>query len=493
MRRIVTLLVAFVCAAALNPAKAERLAYMQVLQRVLETYPTLQVAALQLNRAQQENARVESQLGWTFDAQTGAGRELSIIGTPVDRADAVAGINRRLASGGRIGLGASFLNEDSAQTFSPLIPNPLTSTGVDLSYRHPLGRGAGNPDYAQGLVSAQAQVELAEADRRAAYDDIARQTANVYYAAALTASRIENAQRAIDRANLLKTYIQGRLRLGLAESKDVLQAEAQLRVRRAEYQGLMIAWNQQRTSLNRLMGRAYDAELIPLIPNEIQGTEESLQSWLDDAHRHSPALQQARALIALADAEIVRRKDTHKDNLDIVFSVGGRTRSGDLPAGGDDQSDAVGGVRLEYSRALDQSGLDAELRQALLDRDIAREQQRLAQEDLQYGVAGLAAEIGANRKSLDGFRASLAAEEEKLSEARERYRQGREETDRLIQFASELSVAEFAAAQQKIDLTRRHIEMDVLRGFIWRAVQPMVKNPSSGETVSADGSEASGR
>jgi outer membrane protein TolC len=150
-------------------------------------------------------------------------------------------------------------------------------------------------------------------------------------------------------------------------------------------------------------------------------------------------------------------------------------------------------VRLEYSRALDQRGLDAELRQALLDRDIAREQQRLAQEDLQYGVASLAAEIDANFASLDGFSASLAAEEAKLSEARERYRQGREETDRLIQFASELSAAEFAAEQQNIDLTRRLIEVDVVRGVVWQAIQAVVKNTSSVEMDFTSGDKALSR
>lgn len=493
MMRRTFILLAFAWCAARNPAQAESLTYMQVLQGVLETYPTLQVAALQLDRARQENARVESQLGWSFNAQTGAGRELSIIGAPVDRAEAGAGIDRRLASGGSIGLGANYLHEESSQTLSPLIPNPSTNAGVDLRYRHPLGRGAGNPDYTQGLLSAQAQVDFAEATRRGAYDDIARQVANVFYAAALTAARIENARRAIDRAERLKTYIRERLQLGLAEKKDVLQAEAQWRARRAEHQGLIIVWNQQRTSLNRLMGKAFDSELTPLIPNKIQRTSESLQSWLDEARQHSPLLQQAQAQIALADAAIARRKDAHKDNLDLVFSLGGRTRSGELPAGNDDQTEAIGGVRLEYSRALDQRGLDAELRQALLDRDIAREQQRLAQEDLQYGVASLAAEIDANFASLDGFSASLAAEEAKLSEARERYRQGREETDRLIQFASELSAAEFAAEQQNIDLTRRLIEVDVVRGVVWQAIQAVVKNTSSVEMDFTSGDKALSR
>ena len=119
-----------------STADAESLTYMQVLERVIQTYPTLQAATLQLERARQENARVQSQLGWTLNAQAGAGRDLSIIGTPVDRADGGASINRKLSSGSTLQFGANYLREDSTQTFSPLIPNPSTRDGSPVCNRY---------------------------------------------------------------------------------------------------------------------------------------------------------------------------------------------------------------------------------------------------------------------------------------------------------------------------------------------------------------------
>ena len=152
---------AFTAALALTPAQAERLTFQQALQRMLGTYPSPQVAALQLERARLENARIESRLGWTLAAEGGGARDFSVIGSPVDRFDGGAGLKRKLGSGATLGLGANYIHEDNAQTFSPLLSNPATTVGVDLSYRQPLGRGAGNPDYTQGLIDAQAQVELA--------------------------------------------------------------------------------------------------------------------------------------------------------------------------------------------------------------------------------------------------------------------------------------------------------------------------------------------
>lgn len=464
---------AFTAALALTPAQAERLTFQQALQRMLGTYPSPQVAALQLERARLENARIESRLGWTLAAEGGGARDFSVIGSPVDRFDGGAGLKRKLGSGATLGLGANYIHEDNAQTFSPLLSNPATTVGVDLSYRQPLGRGAGNPDYTQGLIDAQAQVELAEANRRAVHDQLARQIGQLFYAAAATDARLRNARRAIQRTERLKAYIQRRFRLGLSEDKDRLQTEAQLRTRRAEHQGLVVLWNQQRISLNRLMGRDWDAAFEPTIPDATAPPAVKLDAWLDEARGHDPALQQTRARIALAEAEITRRKDAHKDNLDIVLSLGGRSRSGDDALGGGvNQSETVGGVRLEYSRALDQRGVDAELAQALLDRDVALQERKLAVDDLRYGIASLATEIETNYAALQGFRASLEAEDEKFKEAVARYGEGREETDRLIQFETELSAAELAAEQQLIDLARRWSEVDILRGEIWRRLAP---------------------
>jgi hypothetical protein len=83
----------------------ESLTFRQVLQRVLGTDLSLQVAAMKVQRARQENPRVESQLGWALEGQAGVGRDTSpLLGTRVDRADASASLDRKLASGGSVGL-----------------------------------------------------------------------------------------------------------------------------------------------------------------------------------------------------------------------------------------------------------------------------------------------------------------------------------------------------------------------------------------------------
>lgn len=443
---------------------AEALDLDQAARRVLATYPTLQAAQVQLERARRENARVESQLGWALGAQAGVARDLSIIGSPTDRADASANLQRRLESGSSVGIEAGYSHEDSNPAFSPVIPNPLSTTRLDLSYRQPWGRGSDNPEYRQGLVSAAAAVDLAESELRARRDQVLAELGELFYAAALTAARLRQAKAAVDRAERLRAYVQGRLRLGLSEDKDILQAEAQLNLRRADAESLRAAWIQQRSGLNRLMGRDWNAEFDPVLARDTTPPDADTGGLWREVATHSPELLRQRARLAQAEADIERSRDARRDQFDLVYSVGNRSRSGNVAGGSSSDSELVGGVRLEYGRSLDRRGVDALLEQALLARDAARLELHQAEHDLRYNLNSLVAEIDANQRALAHQHTSLASEQAKFEEATARYRAGRTETDRLIQYESELYAAALAVDQQTVDLARRRHGLALLRG-----------------------------
>jgi hypothetical protein len=90
-------------AASPVPRAEDVLSLEQALTRVVESYPSLAVANAQLARARQENARIESLLGWNLAAQGGYARDVSIIGAPTDRLSLGANLDRRLRSGSTLG------------------------------------------------------------------------------------------------------------------------------------------------------------------------------------------------------------------------------------------------------------------------------------------------------------------------------------------------------------------------------------------------------
>ncbi len=457
----------------LSAEKPDSLTYTQALQNVINTYPTLDIARLQVEQARQELDKVESTLGWALAAQGGLNHDVSLFGTPSDVADALASLDRTLRSGDRVGVSGSYRYEDSTATISPLLPNPSEDVKLDLYYRMLFGQGRGNPRYAQGIIAAEAEVLLQQASELAVREQLARQTQDLFYAAASVRARLATAESAVDRAQRLKKYVSERLDIGLSEEKDILQSDAQLQSRLSDLRTLQVAWEQQRTTLNRLMGRPWDAEFRPVyaFSSSLKSENEPRDILIKEAEGNSPDLKVNEARMKQSEAELAIRRDDRRDKVDLVLSVGGRSTTGDNSVGNIDEQDLAGGLRLEYQRALDKRGFDANIYQAQLNLSIAREDARKVRDDLSYSVTGLLSELDANRISLSAHERRLVSEKKKVDNALERFRTGRETTDRLIQFENEMQVSRLALDEDRIALERRRTNLVILLGRIWQSVE----------------------
>lgn len=451
-------------------AHAQEMSFEQVLQKVVYHYPSLKSAAIQVERARQASATVESQLGWRLGAQGGVTRDISLFGTPTDIVDVGGSLSRSFESGSSLGLEANVVREDNETILSPTLPNPSTSTSIDLTYRQPLARGSDNPLFTEGMASAEAGVIIARAESAALYDQVASQLIELYMAAATTKARIENNKQAVGRAKRLQKYIKDRTNLGVSEDKDILQANAQLKGLQAESHSLQTLWQQQRISLNRLMGRDWSAEIETTLTKDYDQADKNFDTLFKQAQQHDPALLVIDGRIQLADSAIRTRRDARQDNLDVVLFIGNRTRDGDASSGDVSESEIVGGIRLEFSQDINKSGVDAELYQAQLDRSKALQDKRQAVEDLQYELSSLLAEIKANRKAIDAYEASVASESKKLEDAVKRYRAGRTDTDQLIQFEDQQSRAALSLELQRIELARRYYSLYLRLGKIWQEI-----------------------
>ena len=452
-----------------NTALAQNLSLQQVLQRVINHYPSIKSAAIQVQRARQENAKVHSQLSWVLNSNAAYARETSLFGTPTDRYTLAGSVNKNLGSGGTVGVNASLAREDAEDTFGPTFPNPLTKTRIDINYRHRFEKGADNPLYREGLVSAQAGESLAMSDKLALYDNLAAQVIDLYVSAAITRARINSINKTIERGKRLKEYIDDEYKLGLSEEKDVLQVNARLSINIADKKSLQVIWQQQLVSLNRLMGRQWSDTLVPDRGLILTANLDFKKIYIQ-TQDHSPALKTIEARLELADSAIRSSRDFKKDELDLVLFLGNEFNQGDRLVDDLDESTLVGGVSLEYNRGLDKSGLDAALRQAHYDRGIALQDKKQLLEDLQYDIASLLAEIENSEQALAAFDTSVKAEKKKLDEAITRYRDGRIETDRIIEFESQLAVAELSYDLQAIELSRRYYLVDLLQGATWKNI-----------------------
>jgi outer membrane protein TolC len=451
-------------------AHAQTMTYEQVLQQVVDNYPSLQTTAIAVERARLESVRVESQLGWQLNAAAGVQHDMSsTFGSAQDTLNLNGNISRLLESGNTLGFVAN-INRLDADTSFPGSPNPALSTNVGVNYRMPLQKGADNTSLVQGRLQAEVAVAQANADRRNVYDQIAAQVIDLYINAATINARIENTQLAIQRSQRLLKYNQDRAGLGIAEDKDLLQVRAQLRSREAELSALEMQWQAQRINLNRLMGRDVDADL-QLQRNADTRISQSKDDMLQQATQHSPAMAVIDVRMKQADTQLELSRDKRKDKLDVVFNAGYKTLSGDSTPSDVSEGEMVGGVQLEFGRGLDLSGYDAELQQAQLSRSAALQDQKQVLLDLRYNIAGVLAEINAGNVALTAYEKSVASEQAKLKEAEQRYKRGRTDTDQLVQFEAQLATAELNYDLQGIELARRAHKLRLLLGDVWKTVK----------------------
>jgi len=112
----------------------------QVMQRVLDRYPSLKISDMEVAQAIEQRQQVESSLGWILNSAAGVTHDLTGLGTPSDRLDVSSSISRQLKSGATLSLSGSYRYEDSSLPFGSL-PNPAHTTRLDLSYRLPLLQG----------------------------------------------------------------------------------------------------------------------------------------------------------------------------------------------------------------------------------------------------------------------------------------------------------------------------------------------------------------
>ena len=439
----------------------------QVMQRVLDRYPSLKISEMEVAQSLEQRKQVESQLGWILNSSASINHDLTGFGTPSDSLDINGAITRQLKSGSSLSLSGGYRYEDNSLSFSPLLPNPAHTTRLDLSYRIPLLQGENNPLYSQGLIEAELSHDLAKANQQLTHVTLAENVKDLYYATALTQARLNNAKESVQRAKKFKAYINKNIKIGLAEEKDRLQANAQLNSKLSDLNSIKLTWEKQKSSLNRLMLEDWNADIQPKLLN-FKSFDQNVNTIIAITKNYHPALKIADANLSLAESQINTARDTMKDNLDFVVSVGTRTSDGNNASGNSiSEKDWAGAVRFEYRHLFDDQGVNAKLKQAQLQKNIALNEVQKISDDINYTVSGLTSEIQAAKVAVASALDKLNSESLKLNEAVQRYRNGRADTDQVIQFQNDYSFSVLAYQSQRIGLNQRIIALDIFTGRFW--------------------------
>jgi len=448
--------------------QAASLSLDHLLVNMVKLHPVVQIKGLEQKSAEFEIGKAESKLGWYLKGNGGRSHDLSFLGTPTDISSAGLGLEKTFGFGGRVNIDGTYEYEDAEVTISPLIPNPSASTNFDLKYLHPLGRGSGNPEYKTGIVNAEAANIIAQANWQENRDTLTKQVIDLYYSLAKTNAQIRNTELAINRAKRLQEYTVRNISLGVSEKKDLLQTEARLQASIADKASLQINRERQYVALNRLAALPWETrfELLVSYPANPVSSIDFEKSY-KSAKKYSWGLKKNKAQIDIALATIEKSRDLNRDDLNLVFSAGSRNRNGEVSGENFNETDYAAGVRLEYRRALDRQGLEAELTQAQIRKSIGFQEKNAIELDLGYQLSSLLSEMKEMEESLVRSKKSLQVEKLKNNEALSRYKNGRADTSELINFENDLRFAEFTVTNKELELARMVAQFELLSGDMW--------------------------
>lgn len=468
---------AYMSTFVLAETKSE-LSIYQVMQRVIDRYPSLKISEMEVAQAAEQRQQVESSLGWILNSTAGINHDLTAFGAPADRLDVTGAIGRKLKSGATLSLSGGYRYEDSTLPLTGF-PNPAHTTRLDLSYRLPLSQGEGNPLYTEGLITAEAGYKLAKANQLLTRITLAEKVKDLFYSSALTRARLDNAIQSVQRAKKLQVYITKNVKLGLSEKKDQLQVQAQIHSKLAELSTIQLQWKQQQNSLNRLMLEDWGSDIQPVLLSDTTHSYD-LVDLINMTTDYHPVVKISQAKLEIAESKINSARDDKKDNLDLVMSVGSRTSDGKSTTSTVSERDWAGAVAIEYKHLFDDKGVSSKYKQAQIEKNIALQNIHKTNDDIKYTVSDLVAENKLAMLSVETAFQKLKSESLKLKEAEYRYRNGRADTAQLIQFQNEFSFAQLAYQTQKVDMNNRIIALQIFTGQFWdelsrREVQQGVK------------------
>ncbi len=419
------------------------------IQKVLKNHESLKIAKRNIIKTRNDVDVIESKLGWNLFANSAVNRSRSFFGAISIQSNLALGINKIFQSGDSIELTSSYSLDDSEFVIINSQANPIATTRLDVNYRIPLFQNKNYNQYLLDETSVALKYRQSRNSQLITRDEITVQAIELFYGAAVLVARLKTAKQSITRAKKLKAHIQKNIDLGILEKGEILQSNAQLYNLQGQYQELKLVWEQSEIAINRLIGNTWDARFIPRVRFS-ESKEYNFDDISANVKKYNPELKILNLNLKLIDSIITLNMDNTRPKLDLVFTLGSLNTQGPSGIGTINDTDVIGGIKLEYNQALDKRGINNKLYQSQLDKMNIETTISKLKIDLNYDSYSLVSNIKRASKINDNYQRRHEQEIEKYNDIVRRYRAGRADTNIVIQFENERTQAELVYNTQTI-------------------------------------------
>jgi outer membrane protein TolC len=445
-------------------AHAESMSLNQVVEEMLSRHPDLTISRVDSDIARTDIQRSEGLLDPVLTAGISASEDTTpassaFQASKTQRGKLSAGISKPLASGGTLSASGAF--NSTKQTFSnPLsasftLINPEYRNQFDVSYRHPLLRGADRPDYHNALIAADAGYKSAQFAQEITAHNLSLQALNLYYRLASSDINIHIAAEAVKRAQQLLAYQHAREKFGLTEASDRLQAEALLAARQTSLEQAIAGRASDLTQLNRLMLRDATRPIEVKTGKRVAVRPPNLKDAIKTSRQNRPEFKAMQERLKAAEAQLETARDQDQMQLDLVAQLGTRSLDGKAASAirkSANINDHFASLSIEMSDALHRNTAHAAIRKAELARQRILAEQMQLLENIRDDLANIITSIQTGLPTLAAMKEQARIEKQKFLTEMRKYREGRSDTAKVVQFEGDLSNAELQAELQRLNL-----------------------------------------
>lgn len=481
--------IGLVCMMCFAPtAWGESLTLAEVLQEVFSRHPDVALRKLDEAQARIQFDRIEAQLDPHIHAMAGISDEttpqisdFAATGTRVYEIE--VDLAQPLSNGGTVKLATRYnrtLLSGSPVFERFLTLNPRYSNQINLSYRHPFWRGADRPAYHALRIAAGKEETAARFETQVLKEQLGMRALLLFYQLASDALHLRTARGAVDRAKRLMAYQQRRKAFGLIEEADLLQTKALLATRQMELQRAKTIFAEDNARLNRLMIRPNGETIEPKLATEMPQGLPTLDASLKTALQLRPEFAAIRLRMEAVESRLREAMDRRRAQLDGVIQLGTRalgSRPGKILKQGLSINDRFVAFQIEMSDVLGHHQVDADLRQAEIERSRLEWNRRKAIEQAKDDISIALAQFNGEKSTYEKAQQRVQAEKSKFDAELARFREGRSDTATIIQFEGELNAAENERDQAFIRTLLAHRQWQWATGTLWQDLGIRLDNP----------------
>ncbi len=389
-----------------------------------------------------------------------------------------------------LGTGGSFdlqFSRGVSSTNNPFVDGDfqerLISDGLTLTYNQPLMRGA----WAEYATASQREAEIVLGRQgeleRGARQDLLLQVSNAYWDLVAARRQLEVAQSSLGLGLDQVERNQRRLDVGLGTRVEVLQAEAEVAVRREQRLLAEVTVEQAGDMLKQLLFPGTDPELwesIPVpttpLPQELDtGGQPDWRSALLAAIEQRPDLRQARADIDAAQVQLARARSERLAGLDLSLSANAR---GEANSAGDSIEQITDLDQPTYTAALTYSMPigNRVTKHAERAASISLRQARLTYDATEAQVAGLVRQAVRDvQYQAEAVRAALQSRElarQQLAAERARYEEGLSTNYQVLEFQQALAQTQSSERAARVAFAKALVNMEYVQGYLGEQPTP---------------------